>query len=123
MFWYVLMGFLAAFGALCALWVLFGLLFHAPIRCHLAVTCPKNGEITVIRRFCRFRELGMIHSDLTVLNSELNARQQHAIRKKFPYIRFMNRQSWLSEYAEEDASRAGTGDLTGNHRSGGVSEL
>lgn len=123
MFWYILMGFLAAFGALCALWVLFGLLLPGSIRCHTAIFCPKNREIAVIRRFCRLRELGLTRSDLTVLDSSLNGTQQRYIQRKYPYIKFSTRQAWLAGQGKEGPFIAGTGDFTGNHRGGGIPEL
>lgn len=124
MFWHFLMGFLAAFGALCAIWVLFGLVIPGSVRCHVAVCCPKGREIAVIRRFCRLRELGLIHSELTVLDSGLNRKQQHYIHKKYPFITFRSREGRLTGQGRGRASDdAGTGDLAGNHRCGGLSEL
>ena len=120
---HVLLGFLAAFGALCALWTLFGLLLPGRVRCQTAVRCPKGMEIAVIRRFCCLRELGLTRADLTVLDSGLNRRQQHYIQARYPYIQFCTRQAWLDRQGKERASIAGTGDFAGHHRGGGISEL
>lgn len=124
MFWYVLLGFLAAFGALCALWVLFGVFLPGSVPCEAAVHCPKGREIAVIRRFCRLRELGLTRSDLAVLDSGLNPRQQRYIQRKYPYIKFCTREAWLAGQRRERAPiEPGTGDFTGHHRSGGLPEL
>ncbi len=88
MFWYVLLGFLSAFGALCALWAVFGPLLPGSVRCHSWIQCPSNREIAVIRRFCLFHELGLTRSDLTVLHSSLHPKQQQMIRMRYPYIYF-----------------------------------
>lgn len=93
MFWYVLFGFLAAFGLLCAIWVLFGLILPVKVKCDVAVVCREGSEIAVIRRFCRLRELGLTRSNLTVLDSKLSVRQQLVIQKRYPYIRFCTREN------------------------------
>lgn len=123
MLFHILLGFLAAFGALCALWVAFGLLLPGSVRCQTAIQCPKGKEIAIIRRFCCLRELGLIRADLTVLDSGLNRGQQHYIQRKYPYIHFSNRQAWLARQGKEYASIAGTGDFAGHHRGGGISKL
>ena len=124
MFWYVLMGFLAAFGALCAGWIVFGLLLPGTVRCEAVVTCPKGREIAMIRRYCRLWELGLTRSGLIVLDTGLNRRQQRLICQKYPMIRFYTREAWL---AEAERGRAPieqrTGDPSGNHRGGGLSKL
>lgn len=124
MFWYVLLGFLAAFGLLCALWVLLGLILPGAYPCEAAVLCPRGREIAVIRRFCRLRELGLTRSSLTVLDSGLTLRQQHYIRKRYPYIQFCARQAWQTGQGRVCAEHGtGNGDPAGHHRSGGIPEL
>ncbi len=121
MFWYVVFGFLAAFGLLCALWVLFGLILPATVQCDAAVVCQRGREIAVIRRFCRLRELGLTKANLTVLDSSLNAHQRRAIRKRYPYIHFCTAKCWQ----ERECTYFGTGnaDPAGNHCRSGLSEL
>lgn len=121
MFWYVVFGFLAAFGLLCALWVLFGLILPCKIQCDAVVICPAGKEIALIRRFCRLRELGLTHSTLTVVGSELNVRQQRYIQKRYPYIRFCAHQ--CAQGRECVSFGTGNGDPAGHHHCGGVPEL
>lgn len=123
MFLYVLFGFLAAFGAVCALWVLFGVFFRGKTQCAASVVCPAGKEIAVIRRYCYLREMGLACGELTVLDSKLNRKQQQYIQTRYPYITFSTRQAWLAAQGKEGASFAGTGNFAGNHRCGGISEL
>lgn len=124
MFWYVLFGFFAAFGVLCALWALFGQFLPASGRCEVAVRCQKRKEIPILRRFCWLREMGLLGCDLTVLDSELNPVQQHYIRQRYPYIHFSTRQEWLAGKRKECVAYAtGNGDPAGHHCRSGVSEL
>ena len=113
MFWYVLFGFLAAFGLLCATWVLFGLILPRKVNCDVAVVCCKGSEIAVIRRFCRLRELGLTKSSLTVLGSNLTQCQQEIIRKRYPYIRFCDRET--GQGREWTHFGTGTGNPAGHN--------
>ena len=124
MVWYVILGFLSAFGALCGVWTLFGLLLPGSDFCHLAVSCQVGKEIATIRRFCLLREMGLLRFELTVMDSTLNPRQQRYIRRKFPYIHFCAGEAWRSgEERGRKPIESGIGDFTGNHRCGGISEL
>ena len=124
MFWNVVFVFFAAFGLLCALWALFGHLLPGSGSCEIAVLSPKERELALIRRFCWLRGLGFTRATLTVLDSGLNRRQRQYLKRRYPYIRFCARQSWHTGHREERTDLAtGNGDSTGNHRSGGISEL
>lgn len=124
MFWYVVIGFFAAFGALCALWVLFGTLLPASTGSYVAVYCANRNEIPVMRRFCWLRELGMTRCELTLIDSGLNKTQRGYIRQRYPFIHFMTRQEWLSVSREECVSVAtGNGDPAGHNCRCGISEL
>ena len=121
MFWYVVFGFLAAFGLLCALWVAFGLLLPARVKCHAAVVCSAGSEIWVIRRFCRLRELGLTKSDLTILDCGLTARQRRVIQKRYPFIHFSTFTSW--QKGERTYFGTGYGDSARHNCSCSISEL
>lgn len=124
MVWYVILGFLAAFGLLCLFWVLCGLLMPADRGWELAVYCANAEPMEVICRFCRFRELGLTRSTLTLVDSELPQWQQYAIQRRYTYIRFCTLEDWLSVHGEERRlNGTGDGDPAGHHRSGGVSKL
>ncbi len=122
MFWYVIFGFLSAFGLLCAILVVHGFFFHRKTRCSVAIFCPVGCEIAVIRRFCHLRQFGLTSASLTVLDSALSSPQQRRIHTRYPYIQFCTRQVWLSGQGRECIGH-GDGDPAGNHRSGGVPEL
>lgn len=124
MFWYVFFGFFAAFGVLCALWVLFGQCLPASSGCQAAVCCPKEKVIPVLRRFCWLRELGLTRCELTVIDSGLNSAQQIYIRQRYPYIHFTTRQAWMSDAREECIDFAtGNGDPARHHCRSDISEL
>ena len=124
MIWYVLMGFFAAFGVLCAGWILFGLYLPGTVRCTVVARCPKGKEIAMIRRFCRFWDLGLTRATLVVLDSCLSQSQQMLICKQYPMIRFYSRGRGTADRERGRVpNEQRTGDSPGNHRSGGVSEL
>lgn len=120
-FWYVIFGFLSAFGLLCGIWVLIGLLMPRKTVCDVMISCGRGDEIAVIRRFCFFRELGFTHARLTILHSRLNDHQKRYIRRRYPYIQFCADPT--EEGRECVCHGAGDGDPAGNHRCGDFSEL
>ena len=88
MFWYVIFGFFAAFGVLCASWTLLGLLLPVREGCRMTLQCPPQQELAALRRFCWLHEMGLLRAHLTVLDSSLSDRQKCMIVKKYPYIEF-----------------------------------
>lgn len=121
---YVIFGFLAAFGLLSAVLVLWGLCFRAKNQCAAAVICPKGREIAVIRRFCHLRQFGLTGASLTVLDTALTLRQQRQIQSRYPYIYFSTRQAWQTGQGRACIDHANrNGDPAGHHRCGGVPEL
>ena len=123
MFWFVLIGFLGAFGALCIFWVLIGLFLFDRTPCHVVILCPPKREIEIIRLFCYFRGLGLIRSELTLLDSALNTHQKQNIHNRHSYIHFTSCQEWLQTRGMEGLSIAGTGDFTRYDYSGSISKL
>lgn len=124
MIWYIFLGFLAAFGLLCILWILFGFLLPGSVRCRIAVICPRGREIATIRRFCLLREFGLLRFELVVINSALNPRQKRFIAEKYPFIRFCSQQTWLfGVEGRQTACESRTGDPPGNNCRSGISEL
>lgn len=121
---YVIFGFLAAFGLLCAALVLRGLCFQVRSKCTVAVICPKGREIAVIRRFCCLRQFGLTSASLTVLDASLTRRQQRQIQSRYPYIYFSTRQAWRTGQGRACIDHANrNGDSAGHHRCGGLPEL
>lgn len=90
MFLYVLVGFFAAFGVLCASWTLLGLFFPVKSACCMTMQCPPEQEIAALRRFCWLHEMGLLRMHLTVVGSHLTQQQKHMITDRFPYIKFQS---------------------------------
>ena len=70
---YFLLGTLAAFGAVCALWTLYGLMLpqnaedvlYTPVR-------PGEGEFSFARRYLWLRELGLVRCALVAVDLGLS---------------------------------------------------
>ena len=122
MFWYVVFGFLAAFGLLCAAFVAWGLFFNRKVKCRIAVICPKGQELAVIQRFCHLRQFGLTCSSLTILDTSVHSAQQQIIHARHPYVDFCTGQAWLDRQ-EKECIDHGDGDITGDHRCSCISEL
>ncbi len=90
MFWYVFLGFFAAFGVLCAFWTLLGLILPVKSVCRMTMQCPPEQEIAALRRFCWLHEMGLLRMQLTVIDSHLTLRQKRMIAERFPYIEFQS---------------------------------
>lgn len=88
MIWYVIFGFFAAFGVLCASWTVLGMLLPVKEGCRMTLRCPPQQELAALRRFCWLHEMGLLRAHLTVLDSSLTDRQKRMIAKKHPYIEF-----------------------------------
>ena len=67
MLWYVIIGFLAAFGALCALWVLLGAWLTDAAPCCVVLFPAPGREEAAVRRFLWLRELGLIKGRLILV--------------------------------------------------------
>ena len=122
MFWYVLLGFFAAFGILCALWSVLGCCLSGSALCHVKLTCQPGSELATIRRFCWLRESGLLHVQITVHSSRLSTAQRSWISEKYPYIHFSDEEIITGEECSK-FDRNGNGDPAGHDRCCGVSEL
>lgn len=89
MFWFVIFGFFAAFGVLCALWSVLGLFIPVRSSCCVTLRCCPEEELATLQRFCWLNEMGFLRIRLLVSDSNLNQRQQKAIAKRYPYIEFL----------------------------------
>ena len=80
---WILVGMLAAFGALCALWVLFG--FLLPVQ-HGTVTvclcCGQGQEEHLIRRHRWLRDMGLTHSPLILLDGGLTEQERERLTRQ-----------------------------------------
>lgn len=116
---YVIIGALAAFGLLCAVWLVYGLCCGSSSGRILLLEC---GDFGVIRRCLWLREMGLLRCPLAVWEPELSMAEEiwlehHGIEIWKP--------SRLGEVWETGAKEhgAGAGDTPGRHQCGGVSEL
>ncbi len=98
MLWYVCMGVLAAFGLLCAIWVILGLFL--PRAGTVAILCDGT-EKTLVRRYFWLRELGLIRCRLILLDSRLPAAFRQQIMEKCKDIEFLTLAQWLDRRNEE----------------------
>ena len=104
MLWFVMLGMLAAFGAVCALWILIGAVMPHRVCCKIICFC-KEQDAGFVRHKCRWlREMGWIHNPV-VITWDLETATKELEK----------------EWTERNA--AGYGDPPGNHRCGGLSEL
>ncbi len=102
---FVMIGMLAAFGALCAAWMLFGFLLPGAKGGVLVCLC-KGREEAVIRRYLWLHGAGLLTCPLVLLDSRLPQQQQAKIAEKYPNIKFYALESFLSGLTEE-AERLG----------------
>ena len=67
MIWYAIVGFLAAFGALCVLWILLGAWLTGPASGRVILCPPPGREEKAVRRWQWMRNLGLVKGALTVV--------------------------------------------------------
>ena len=104
MLWYVIIGTLAAFGGLCAAWVVLGGLLPDVDGGLIVWFCEPEQTEAVAKRCRWLRELGLVRSKIVIIGDT------QAVKEKL-------------EQELERIDAAGNGDPPGHHRSGGVSEL
>lgn len=97
MAWYAVMGVLAAFGLLCAVWVIIGLFL--PASGTVAVMCDGS-ERTLIRRYYWLRELGLTRCCLVLLDSKLSVHYQQRVMAACKDIEFLSLAQWCDRCGE-----------------------
>ncbi len=97
---FVILGMLAAFGALCAAWMLFGFLLPGAKGGVLVCLC-KGREEAVIRRYLWLYGAGFLTCPLVLLDSRLPEKQQTQITEKYPNIQFYSLQSFVAGLQKE----------------------
>lgn len=70
---YVVIGALAAFGLMCAVWIFWGLVCHEKAE-GVLLYAGKN-VLSVARRYLWLREMGLVRCPLLVLEREYECRQ------------------------------------------------
>lgn len=123
MLWYIMVGSLAAFGALCALYIV-AVLFtrHLPGSVMLCrgVTCRQ--ELMLITRHSRLYALGLLKCPLIMIDSSFTPKEQQLLCKKHPNLMFYTQADYIACFSGEK-DHAGTADPTRHHPNGGVPEL
>lgn len=100
----VVMGMLAAFGALCAIWVGLGMLLPGSGKTVIYCICRKEQAFALRRRWRWLRDLGLIRGRVVILCDRQRALE--SIRQEL-----------------ESVGAAGNGDSSGDNRRGDLSEL
>lgn len=115
----VCIGALAAFGLLCVLWLVYGICCGKPEGSVLICSGEQQG---LIRRCMLLREMGLLSCRMVLIDPELDEMDEYWVTSRGVKI-------WRTsslEKAEDIGERtygAGTGDPTGRHQRGSVSEL
>lgn len=99
MIFYVLIGFLSAFGLLCALWILLGNWLTGMNLEVVVVQTPGRAEAAA-RRLLWLRNMGLVGAHLTVVSCE-NAEIHRSLSGKYPGVDFLT----LEQYLEQERKK------------------
>ncbi len=98
---YVILGALAAFGALCAIWALWGMLLPGARGGVMVCLCCRGGEEALVRRYRWLVDCGLLRCPLVLLESSLEPEKQQAIMQMCESIRFMTLAEFTAGLQEE----------------------
>lgn len=121
---YICVGMLAAFGALCALWCLFGWLL--PGGRDGILVCRENGDADaahLAHRYLWLRGMGFLSCPLLVVARELKEPERVWLESHGIEICSPAELSARLGIGEEEIGGTGNGDSPGHHQRRGVSEL
>ena len=104
MLWFVIVGMLAAFGALCVIWILVGIWLLPASKCTIVCLCEQRDVIQFARHYRWLQEIGMVRNS-ALITCDYNVALERLEKER----------------TERDA--AGNGDPPGSHQRRGVSEL
>ena len=93
---FVVIGFFAAFGALCMLWVLLGVWLLNPSGSQIILFPPPGREERVVHRYLWLRSLGLVKGKVTVVSQE-----PFALQENYPGVLFLTWGQFLSELDQE----------------------
>ncbi len=79
--WYVLFALMAAFGVLCALWVLFGWLL-LPVRGEWLLYPGRQGGLSFVPVYLWLRDLGLVRCPLIVADLGLDREEKMYLEEK-----------------------------------------
>lgn len=100
MIWCVILGVLAAIGALFVLWLLLGALLPGGKDSAVAVLCKEGNEKSLLRRYRWLRELSLLRCDIVLLDSRLPLEARQEIIEHYPGVDFLTSEQWLIEIKE-----------------------
>ena len=81
MIWFVLLGFLAAFGLLSALWAIFGFLLPGSHRCGVVLLCEPDAEWLLLHRLLWLRQLGLLRCRIFLSGRGLTEQQRRQLQQ------------------------------------------
>ena len=110
---YIVMGTLAAFGALCLGWLLLGWLLPSGEGC--AVVCFGEPDEGILSRYLWLRNMGFLHCPMLAVAEDPGQREGS--------VEYCGGEQLLLRLELERNHGTGTGDPPGRHRRRGVSEL
>ena len=121
---YIVLGMLAAYGLLCALWAVFGLCFSGA-RGWAAVCFCAPGQEAALRRCCRLRDWGLLRGCVLAVHKGLTQERLQLLSREFRDVEFCTLEALPARLELELEYFAGTGigDHSGHHRGRGISEL
>ena len=89
MAWFmVILGLLASFGLLCAIWALFGWCFGSDRDGILLCLCKDGREHSLIVRYSQLRKFGLLKCPLVLIGSSMSAQEQAIVQRTHPGIEF-----------------------------------
>ena len=124
--WFVILGALAAFGCVCALWALLGwLLPGGKGSAAVCVLTPGLGELSAVRRLVWLRDWGFLKGPILLVDCGLSEEERQALAARWPDLEVCNLEALAARLELERNGFDGTGN--GNHpgrdQRRGVSEL
>ena len=90
MIWYVLLGFLAAFGLLSMAWTLFGILLPGSRRGAVVLLCQPQQEMALLRRCLWLREMGFLRCRIYLSGRSLCDEQRQYLQQRYQDIEFFD---------------------------------
>lgn len=94
---YMVIGALAAFGLVCALWAVLGWLFADDTGAALVcVVRPGGAEEAVLRRYGWLRDLGIYRGPLILLGQDITPEEAEMLLRQEPGIEFCEPEELLS---------------------------
>ena len=120
----LLLGVLAAFGLVCAVWAVFGV-WISGARGWAAVCFCGPGGAAALRRCCWLRDWGLLRGPILAVHRGLSRERLQSLSRELENVEFCSLEELPARLELELEKFAGTGDAdpTGHCSRSGVSEL